>query len=64
MMDDYNLFRQQVDKVLSQQKAMRLQLRNGLYSSTCTTLLTTLSMLIDVLLSDVIVITIQKMQFY
>ena len=36
MMDDYNLFRQQVDKVLSQQKAMRLQLRNGQYSTTCT----------------------------
>ena len=36
MMDDYNLFRQQVDKVLSQQKAMRLQLRNGQCSTTCT----------------------------
>jgi len=30
MMDDYNLFRQQVDKVLSQQKSARLKLRNDI----------------------------------
>ena len=63
MMDDYNLFRQQVDKVLSQQKAMRLQLRNGLYSTTCTTLLTTLFMLVDVLISDAIVILVIRCNF-